>query len=50
MHKFVTKTVKYGGFTVMVWGAIKGDGTKVLCRCPPILNSEGYMNIIDPRQ
>ena len=47
MHQFVTKTVKYGGFSVMVWGAIKGDGTKVLYRCPTILNSEGYMQIIE---
>ena len=47
MHKLVTKTVKYGCFTVMVWCAIKGYGTKLLCQCPPILNSESYMNIIE---
>ena len=47
LHQFVAKTVKYGGFNVMVWGAIKGDGSKVLCRCPPIVNSKAYVKIIE---
>jgi len=45
--KYTMKTVKYGGPSIMIWGAIKGDGTKVLCKCPPILNSEGYQTILD---
>ena len=32
IHQFVAKTVKYGGFNAMVWNAIKGDGSKVLCQ------------------
>ena len=46
MNRFVTKTVLNGGFRVMLWGAIKGDGTKILCRCPSILNSDTYQNVL----
>jgi transposase len=44
---YTMKTVKYGGPSVLVWGAIMGDGTKVLCRCPPILNSRDYQDVLD---
>jgi len=47
LHTFVTKTVKHGGFSVTVWGAIKGNGSKVLHRCPAIVNSELYAQIIE---
>jgi len=46
LNTFVTKTVANGGFRLMVWGAIKGDGTKMLFRCPSILNSETYQNVL----
>ena len=42
--RYTQKTVKYGGPSIFVWGAIKGDGKKALCRCPPILNSAAYQN------
>jgi len=30
----------------MVWGTIKGNGTQILCRCPIILNSDTYQNVL----
>jgi len=44
--QFVCRTVKGGGFSLMVWGCIKGDGSKMLYRCPRILNSDSYQNIL----
>ena len=32
--KYTTKTVKFGGKSLMVWGVIREDGTRVLIRCP----------------
>jgi len=45
--RYVIKTVKYGGPSVMVWGAIKGDGSRVLVRCPKTLNSCAYQEVLD---
>ena len=45
-HKYTLKTVKYGGFSVMFWGAIKGDGSRILLQCPDRLNSEKYQEIL----
>ena len=39
--------MKFGGKSILVWGAIKADGTKMLLRCPPILNSSSYQCISD---
>jgi len=44
--KYTLKTVKYGGFSVMVWGLIRADGTKVLIRCPRILDSVAYQAVL----
>ena len=38
-NRYVMKTMKYGRFSVLIWGMIKSDGTKMLVRCPQILNS-----------
>lgn len=50
-HRFHTrytiKTVKYGGFSVMVWGAIKGDGSRKLIRCPVRLDSMSYQAVLN---
>ena len=46
-NKYVCKTVKYGGKSILVWGAIKADGTRILLRCPPILNSSSYQGVLD---
>ena len=31
----------------MLWGAIKGDGSRDLVKCPIKLNSEAYQNVLD---
>ena len=43
---YVTKTVKYGGFHILIWGAIKGDGIRTLVRCLNLLNSAEYQNVL----
>lgn len=45
-HRYTLKTVKYGGFSVMVWGAIKGDGSRILFKCPDRLKSDEYQQIL----
>jgi len=45
--KYTMKTVKYGGYSVMVWGAIKGDGSRMLIRCPDRLDSVSYQSVLD---
>lgn len=45
--KNVSKTFKYGGRSFMVWGAINGEGQKVLIRCPDIMDSYGYQSVLE---
>ena len=47
IKKYTLKTVKYGGLSVMVWSAIKGDGSRVLQKCSDHLKSIGYQDILD---
>jgi len=44
--QYVTKTVKYGGKSILLWRAIKGDGTRTLVRCPFRLNSKEYQAVL----
>ena len=44
--KYTTKTVKFGGSSLMVWGAIKEDGTRILIRCPDRMNSAAYEEVL----
>jgi len=46
-NRYVCKTVKYGGISILCWGAILGDGTRTIVRCPPRLNSEAYQDVLD---
>ena len=39
--------MKFGGGSVMVWGVIKEDETKILMRYPDRLNSNGYMDVLN---
>lgn len=39
-------TLKYGGLTIMVWGAIKGDGSRYLMKCPDRLDSIKYQLLL----
>jgi len=41
VSRYICKTVKFLIF-VIVWGGIKGDGTKTLVKCPNRLDSNGY--------
>lgn len=45
--RYVSKSIKYGKFSLMVWGAIKGDGSKLLIKCPHRLDSAGYQSVLD---
>jgi len=45
-NKYICKIVKYGGFSIMCWGAILGDGSITLIRCPTRLDSDIYINIL----
>ena len=45
--RYTIKTVKYGGFSILVWGAIKGDGSRMLIRCPIRLDSVSYQAVLD---
>jgi len=44
--KHVLKTVKHGDYSVLVWGLIKSDGTRMLIRCPHILNFIEYQTVL----
>ena len=47
LHKsYVCRTVKHGGFSICVWGAIKWDGSKTIALCPTTVNSSDYQNIL----
>ena len=46
MVQNIAKTVKFGGMSLMVWGAINGDGRRILIRCPDIMNSVSYQAIL----
>lgn len=47
INRYVTKTVKFGGASVLVWGAIKGDGSRLLIKCPKRLDSIKYQSILE---
>ena len=42
----VYHTMKYGRYAIMLSGAIKGDGSRVLVKFPINLNSEIYQNVL----
>lgn len=46
LDRYTTKTVKHGGKSIMVWGAIKSDGSRTLIRCAPRVNSLEYQNVL----
>jgi transposase len=43
----VCHTMKYGGYSIMVWGAIKADGSRALIKCPITLNSSAYQVVLE---
>jgi len=44
--RYATKTVKFGEQSLMAWGAIKEDGSRILIRCPHRMNSVGYKDVL----
>jgi len=44
-HRYTCKTVRHS-FSILVWGLIKGDGSRMLVKCPSRLNSEGYQAVL----
>ena len=44
--KYTCKTVHFCSQSVLVWGAIKGDGSRKLLKCPHRLNSDEYQGIL----
>jgi len=38
--------VKFGGRSILLWGPIKEDGSRILLRCPPILISATYQSVL----
>ena len=46
-NKYIYKTVKIGGHFLLLWGAIKKDGSRILLRCPSVMNSSAYQSILD---
>ena len=45
----VCYTMTYGGYSIMVWGAIKADGSRALIKCPITLNSSAYQVVLENR-
>jgi len=46
-EKYTTKSMKFGGGGVLLWGAIEEDGTKILIKCPDRLNFNGYIDVLN---
>ena len=44
--RYTTKTVKFGRKSIMAWGAMKADGTRILIRCPDRMNSAAYEKVL----
>ena len=44
--RYITKTVKFGEQSLMLWGAIKKDRSRILIRCPHRMNSVGYKDVL----
>jgi len=46
-NEYVCKTFKFGCRSLLLWGAIKEDGSRILLRCSSVMNSSAYQSILD---
>lgn len=46
-QRYTMKSLKFQGGSIMVWGAIKSTGERIIKLCPPQLDSAGYQNILN---
>ena len=46
-ERFVKKSIKHGGGSVMVWGCITAQGPGRVCRIEGIMNAQFYTQILD---
>ena len=46
-NKYICKTLRFGGSSVMVWGCLKVDGSRKLVRYPQRLNSASYHKVLN---
>lgn len=44
--RYTIKTKKYGGGSITVWGAIRGDGKRTLIKCTQTVNSDEYQRVL----
>ena len=44
--KYTCKTLKYGGISLLVWGAIRADGYRILIQCHLKLGSQEYQKVL----
>jgi len=41
------KNIRFRIKFILIWGAIKGDGSKILIRCPTRLDSTAYQAVFE---
>ena len=46
IEKYITKTFKHGLQSIMIWGAIRSDGSRVLVKCPKKVDAAAYKEIL----
>ena len=46
-NNLVCRTMKYGGYSTMVWDDIKGNGSRALVKYQITLNSPEYQAVLD---
>lgn len=45
-HKYVTNTYAHGLQSIMIWGGIKGDGSRFIQKCPSKVDAAAYGEIL----
>lgn len=45
-ERYTQKTVKFGGKSLMVWGAVKATGERSLVQCLPRMNASEYQRVL----